>query len=218
MPRDITPNIDYIRKLYAPQDALLQSIDQTLRKMDMGINIGADEGKLLQLIIMLYNVKTIVEIGTLAGYSTIWMARAVPPQGHVYTVEKSPEHAAMARHFFDQATDIPGRITLLEGDAAKTLSSLNDKGPFDMVFIDADKPGYNDYLDWAEKNVRQYGLIVADNTLLFGTMGLEKAPDNVAPSTWQAMRHFNERLADKEKYFSTMIPTQEGLSVAVKLF
>ena len=217
MSRQVTPSIDYIRKLYAPQDALLESIDALLARLRIHINIGAEEGKLLQLLIGLHGARKIVEIGTLAGYSAIWMARALPEDGHLYTINKDPEHIAMAAHFFEQS-DVKKRITMLEGDAHDVLPKLNGKGPFDMVFIDADKISYNDYLEWTEAQVRPGGLIVADNTLLFGSMGLAEPPHEVAPATWHAMRLFNERLADPQKYFSLLIPTQEGLTVAVKLF
>jgi len=217
MPKNESLSLDYIRKLYAVQDALLADIDETLHKLGMAIHIGAEEGRLLQLLMGLHGVKTVVEIGTLAGYSTIWMARALPPGGHLYTIDKDPEYITMARRFFDQS-DVQDRITPLEGDATKILPSLAGKAPFDMVFIDADKPGYNGYLDWAENNIRMGGLIIADNTLLFGSMGLDAPPDDIAPATWHGMRRFNERLADPEKYFTAMIPTQEGLTVAIKLF
>ncbi len=212
-----TLSLDYIRKLYAPQDALLAEIDATLESMKIAINVGPEEGKLLQMFITLHGIKTIVEIGTLAGYSAIWMARAIPEDGHLYTFEKEAKHAAIAREFFARS-EVKGRITLFEGDAWDTLPTLSPKGPFDMIFIDADKLGYNDYLDWAEANIRKFGLIVADNTLLFGSMGKSEPPEDVAPATWHAMQLFNERLADPNKYFSTMVPTQEGLTIAVKLF
>lgn len=212
-----SPAIDYIRKLYAPQDALLTRIETTLAERGFAIQIGAEEGKLLQLLIKMHQVKTAVEIGTLAGYSALWMARALPMDGHVYTLNKDPEHIALAAQFFAQS-EVQGRITMLEGDARETLPLLAPQGPFDMVFIDADKIGYNDYLDWAEKNIRKGGLIVADNTLLFGAVLEDAAPAGVAPNAWLTMRHFNERLADSGRYFSMMIPTQEGLTVAIKLF
>ncbi len=212
-----TPSLDYIRKLYAPQDALLASIDDMLRKLNIFIHIGPEEGKLLQMLMVLHGTKTVVEIGTLAGYSAIWMARALPEGGHLYTLNKDPEHIHMARHFFDQS-EVRDRITMLEGDARATLQTLTPQGPFDMVFIDADKQNYNHYLDWAEENVRPYGLIVADNTLLFGTIGLDAPPPDMTPSTWESMRRFGKRLADESKYFSTLIPTEQGMTVAVKLF
>lgn len=209
-------SLDYIRKLYAPQDALLTSIDDTLKRMNIHMHLAPDEAKLLQMLITLQQVETVVEVGTLAGYSAIWMARILPEGGHVYTIGKDPNHNAMAKHFFD-ASDVKNKITLLEGDAHEMLPKLNDKAPFDMIFIDADKISYPDYLDWAEKNIRQFGLIVADNTLLFDTIGLDAPPPDMAPTTWHNMRAFNDRLADSGKYFSTMIATPEGMTVAIKL-
>ncbi len=170
------------------------------------------------MLMVLHNVRTVVEIGTLAGYSALWMARALPPlEGHLYTINKDPDHIRLARHFISQS-EVAERITMLEGPARDMLPTLNDKGPFDMVFIDADKPSYNEYLDWAEEHVRKFGLVVADNTLLFGAIGLDAPPDDMTPGAWNGMRRFNERLADDTRYFSTLIPTLEGLTVAIKLF
>jgi predicted O-methyltransferase YrrM len=217
MARYLTPSIDYIRKLYAAQDSLLTSIDESLLRLNIPMHIGAEEGKLLQMLITLHNAKTIVEIGTLAGYSTLWMARALPAGGHIYTINKDPAHITMAKHFFDQS-EVRDSITMLEGDAHAMLPQLSSEAPFDLLFIDADKISYNDYLDWAEKNIRKGGLIIADNTLLHGTMGLDLPPQNISSTTWNNMRRFNERLADPEKYFTAMIATQEGLTVALKRF
>jgi predicted O-methyltransferase YrrM len=210
-------NLDYIRKLYAPQDKLLAEIDATLNERNIAIHINPEEGKLLQLLITLHRVKTVVEIGTLAGYSAIWMARALPKDGHFYAINKDPEHIRLAQGFFDRS-GVGERITQLQGDAHDVLPTLNGKAPFDMVFIDADKESYNDYLDWAERNIRQGGLIVADNTLLFDAAALNAPPPGIAPSTWKGMRHFNERLADPKKYLTTMINTDDGLTIAIKQF
>ena len=210
------PNLDYIRKLYAPQDELLLAIEQALSDIDMTMQIGPEEGKMLQLFIGLYGVKTIVEIGTLAGSSAIWMARALPEDGHLTTLNKDATHIKLAKQFIKNS-EVADRITMLEGDARKILPTLEKQAPFDMIFIDADKISYNDYLDWAEENVRTGGLIIADNTLLFGMVAKDE-PGDVAPTTWENMRRFNERLADSSRYFSIMIPTEEGLTVAVKLF
>lgn len=217
MARSVTKNIDYIRKLYAPQDALLGDINAALKEIGMEIQVGSEEGKLLQFMVKAMQVKTIVEVGTLGGYSALWMARGLPEDGHIYTLEREAKHAALARGFFARS-EVAERITLLEGDAAGTLATLSAKAPFDMIFIDADKISYPMYLDWAEKNLKKGGLIVADNTLLFDTVAEDTPPENVAPTTWQNMRRFNERLADPKKYCSLIIPTQEGLSVAIKLF
>ena len=217
MTRNPDPKISYIRNLYAVQDALLSEIDAQLHAIGIPIHIGAEEGRLLQVLIATHGAKTIVEIGTLAGYSALWMARGLPEGGHVYTINKDPVHIALARGFFDRS-EVGDRITMLEGDAQKMLLTLESKAPFDMVFIDADKISYNDYLDWAEKNVRTGGLIIADNTFLHDTIYNDTAPEDIAPTTWNAMRRFNERLADPKRYCSTIIPTVEGLSIAIKKF
>lgn len=215
--KQVTPEIEYIRRLYAAQDSLLAEIANELEKRNIAIQVGPDEGRLLQLLIAMNNVKTIVEVGTLAGYSAIWMARALPEDGHIYAINKDPEHVQMAQEFFTRC-ECSNKITQLEGDAHKVLPELSAKAPFDMIFIDADKISYPAYLDWAEKNIRKGGLIVADNTFLAGAVLQETPPEDVAPTTWKNMRSFNERLSDKSKYNATIIPTNEGLSVAVKLF
>lgn len=212
-----TPAIEYIRNLYAPQDELLEAISTELKARKLAIHIGAEEGRLLQLLIALHGAKNIVEIGTLAGYSTIWMARALPNGGHIYTINHDPIHIKMATEFFAKC-ECREHITQLEGNAHEVLPTLSAKAPFDMLFIDADKISYPDYLDWAEKNVRKCGLIIADNTLLGGLAIEPIPPKDYAPTTWRNMRIFNERLADKNRYNATIIPTKEGLSVAIKLF
>lgn len=212
--------LDYIRELYATQDDLLAQIDNKLKSMNIHMHVGAEEGKLLQLLIKLHGAARIVEIGTLAGYSTIWMARALPVGGMIYTLNKDPAHIAMAREHFAKA-DVKDRITMLEGDAKDSLAKLEKDSaflaaPLDMVFIDADKINYPAYLDWAEKQVRPGGLIIADNTFLFDSVWLDAPPQGIAPTTWNAMRSVNLRMADASRYDSVIIPTQEGLTVAIK--
>ena len=210
-------SLEYIKQLYAPQDALLDAICAELERANMAIQIGAEEGRLLQLLIAMNNVKTIVEIGTLAGYSTIWMARALPEDGHIYTINRDEKHIKMAKNNFAKC-ECGEKITMLEGDAHKMLPMLVGK-EIDMIFIDADKISYNDYLDFAEENLRVGGLIIADNVLLGGSVADNSPPSNhrvAAPTTWNNMRRFNERLADKSKYNSTIIPTSDGLTVAIK--
>ena len=213
--RTQTKTLDYIRELYAPEDVLLGEINAALDERQVSWQIGAEEGKLLQLLLKLHGAKTVVEVGTLGGYSAIWMARALPAGGHIYTCEKNPEHAELARGFIARS-DVAGNITVLEGDAHEQLVGLNDKGPFDTMVIDAEKSGYNAYLDWAEENIRTGGLIIADNTLLFGSVVEDAPPKSHGKNTWEGMKRFNARLADSSKFEAMMIPTEEGLSVAVK--
>ena len=104
------------------------------------------------------------------------------------------------------------------GDALDVLPQLSKEGPFDMVFIDADKLNYLRYLDWAEENVRKGGLIVGDNTFLFDAVWRDDPVDRVRQTARDAMRDFNRRLADPQKYCGILLPTQEGMTVALKLF
>ena len=203
----------YIQKLFATEtDNLLNEAYCHFSDNRHRIQVSPLEGKLLYMLIKMNQVRTIVELGTLAGYSTLWMAEAIPNDGHIYTVEKNSEHVQVAKKYLSSYSN----VTVIEGDAMQQLSTLPLNEKVDMVFIDADKGNYCNYLDWADENVKSGGLIVADNTLLFNTVFLEQPPKNVSSKSWQVMRKFNERLSNREKYDAIIIPTTEGLSVAIK--
>ena len=214
--------LDYIRELFAPEDEVLQKAKARLAAHEaklVGIQVGAEEGKLLQMLIKLAGVKTIVEIGSLAGYSAVWMARALPQDGVVHAINKDKAHyELLCETVSDYSINGSATIQPHLGDATEVLKMLQPQAPFDMVFIDADKGGYADYLNWAEKNVRKGGLIIGDNTLLFGHVIAPKKPEGTSQKAWSSMREFNERLADGTRYESILIPTLEGLTVARKLF
>lgn len=214
-PEDISPRIKYIRKLFAPEDSLLQTVDRRIRESDFPIHIGAEEGRFLQFLIKGLGIKTIVEVGTLAAYSSIWMARALPTNGHLYTIERTKHRAELAKKNISES-DVAHKITLLHGDARDELKKLSYRGPFDMIFIDADKISYTAYLDWAEENIRPGGLIVGDNTFLFEAVYLEELPEGISPTARAVLREFNQRLSDPLKYTSIMLPTQEGMTLALK--
>jgi predicted O-methyltransferase YrrM len=205
---------DYIQQVFAPETPELEKIRRTTTDPNDQISIAPTEGKLLQVLIKMAGTKTVVEIGTLAGYSARWMADALPENGHIYTFEKDATraklYAANLKH---------PKITVIIGDALETLPSIESKGPFDMAFIDADKLAYAQYLDWVEKNIRKGGLIVGDNTFLFGTVWQDSPTDDrVRQTAWKAMREFNSRLADPARYTSILLPTEQGMTVAVKNF
>lgn len=200
---------DYIRKTFAPEDAALEKIRESATD---AIAVNPEEGKFLQVLIKLGNAQKIVEIGTLSGYSATWMSRALPAGGRIWTIEKDEKRASVAK------ANLPPAATLLTGPALDILPSIEKDGPFDMVFIDADKLNYERYLDWAEKNVRKGGIIVGDNTLLFDAAWKDEPVERVRDTARAAIRAFNTRLADPQKYLGVMLPTEEGLTVAVKLF
>lgn len=206
----------YIENLFAGEDEVLQHVRRKMQEVDKdGMSISAGEAKFLQMLIAANKVKTIVEVGTFAGYSAIWMARSLAKDGHLYTFEFDPKHAKMAQENFALA-QLQDRITLLEGAASEQLKLIEDKAPFDMIFIDADKAGYPEYLTWAEKNVRSGGLIIGDNTFLFGSVYHDSCPEHETKRRYEAMREFNRRLADTSKYISILVATDEGMTVAVK--
>ncbi len=209
---------EYIRETFTQEDAVLKDVlERTAANTDL-IQVRPEEAKLLQFLIRSCGIKKVVEIGTLAGYSAIWMARALPEDGHVFTIEHDPMHAELAAESFKNS-DVADKITLLGGPGQEMLDGLTDaEAPVDMVFIDADKSLYLDFLDWAEENVRKGGLIVGDNTFLFDAVFSKTPPERVRPETIRTMREFNSRLADPKRYCSTMIPSKQGITVALKLF
>ena len=206
MARVFDEKYNYVSNLYAKEDDILKEIRQRLEKDNKAINIGADEGKLLQLLVKISNTKSILEIGTLYGYSTIWLARAVGKKGKVITFEKEAENALKAEANFKKA-GLEKIISLKVGDAKENLPKI--KGKWDMIFIDAEKSGYLTYLEFAKKLVKKGGLIVADNVFQKGGVFNENSKEKSV----QVMREFNKQLSLK-KYFTTILNTHDGLLVA----
>lgn len=206
----------YIQSLFAPEDAPLGEVFSCLRMDEAHMQISPSEGKILHTLAKMVGAKKIVEIGCLAGYSAIWMARALPEDGKLYAFEMDKTKEARIRKNIE-ACGVAGKVELIIGKAGEELPGINKHGQFDMVFIDADKAGYVNYLDWAEQNVRKGGLIVGDNTFLFGAVYGDN-PRNMAEPTIEIMKNFNVRLSHPEKYTSIILPTLEGMTVAVKNF
>jgi predicted O-methyltransferase YrrM len=207
---------EYIKNTFAKEDAALAKVGENLPPEERRMQIGADEGKILFCLARIINAKKIVEIGVLNGYSSIWLARALPEGGKLYSLEKNSKRIEPTLKNFE-ACGVSNKIELIAGDALETLLKLEQYAPFDMVFIDADKGNYCNYLDWAEKNVRKGGLIVGDNAFLFGGVYGE-SPRDLNPDMVKVMQEFNRRLGDPTKYSGIMIPTEEGMVVGVKEF
>lgn len=207
--------LNYVCDVFAKEDAELAQVGSDLPEPEMIMQTTPLEGKLLQVLIKMIHAKKVVEIGVLAGYSTIWMARGLPEDGMIYGIEKNYKRVQPSLKNFARC-DVSNKITLVEGEATEVLPTLEPHAPFDVVFIDADKGNYCHYLDWAEKNVRQGGLIIGDNSFLFGAVYGETERD-IPQETIDVMNQFNERLADPKRFSAIQIPTQEGMTVAMKL-
>ncbi len=169
-----------------------------------GINVTAAQGKLLMILAQAMNARSILEIGTLGGYSTIWLARALPAGGRLITLEMDPEHAAVAQKNIGRA-GLGDAVEIRLGRALDTLLVLaaEGRGPFDLIFIDADKPSYPEYFTWAVKLSHRGTLIVADNVVRNGAV---IDPSNPDPNV-RAVRLFLERVAAEPRVTATAIQT-----------
>ncbi|HUX27337.1 MAG TPA: O-methyltransferase, partial [Terracidiphilus sp.] len=168
---DVWTAVDrYFGDLLVPVDETLKATLDTNRQGGLpAIDVTPLQGRFLEILARISGAKRILEIGTLGGYSTIWLARALPEGGLVITLELSQHHAAVARGNLSNA-GVLGRVDLRVGRAADSLAALvaDDAAPFDLIFIDADKPGYPEYLKWALKLSRPGTVIVADNVVREG--------------------------------------------------
>jgi predicted O-methyltransferase YrrM len=202
----------YVTGLFAPEDALLAELREELRRQDMPlINVSAEEGRLLQVLLTSIGARRVLEIGTLGGYSAIWMARALPPDGQLISLELREKHARVAREFVRRAA-LHHIIDIRVAPALETLADLQrDERQFDACFIDADKENYPAYLDYAVRLVRPGGLILGDNTFRRNRV----FDPNDQDLSITAVREFNERIAQHPKLFSTIIPLRDGLSISV---
>ncbi len=200
----------YVTDRFVAEDELLQFVRQETAARGLPlINLHPNEGKLLNLLVRLSGAERAVEIGTLAGYSGIWIARALPAQGHLYTIEHSSVHARLARAHFAKA-GLADKVTVLQGAGLDILPKLAADGPFDLMFIDADKVNYSNYLAWAAENLRVGGAVVADNAFWGGAIINPQTEDD------RGMVAFNEALAAHPQFESTIIEVGDGLALGVK--
>jgi predicted O-methyltransferase YrrM len=202
--------------VYAPDDELLREIRE--RSVEAGlpkIEVGAFDGLHLEVIARACGARKAVEIGTLGGYSGVCLLRGMGGSGVLHTFELEPHHAEVARASFARA-GVSGRVRIHVGRAAELLPTIEAEGPFDLVFVDADKTGYPGYLAWAEENLRVGGVLLADNTFGFGHVH-EERPETESAEAMAALRRFSERLAGGGRFRATLLPTAEGLSFGVKI-
>lgn len=208
----------WIGRLFAAEDEALAQVERSLDEARMPhISVSATEGKLLHVLARLCGARRILEIGTLGGYSTIWMARALPPDGHLISIEVDPAHAEVARANVARA-GVRDRVSVRVGRALDVLPEMESDGlaPFDMVFIDADKPPYADYLRWALRLSRPGTLIVADNVIRSGEV-LDAGNNDASVA---GVRRFDEALAAEPRVTAILLQTvgargHDGMALAV---
>ncbi|HKP62933.1 MAG TPA: O-methyltransferase [Polyangiales bacterium] len=197
----------FVDRVHAAHDAALERAFAAPGKNAMPeIQVGASEGKLLTLLTRMVQARKVVEIGTLAGYSALRIVRGLAPGGKLWTLELDPRHAEVARANFS-AAGVSDRIDVLVGPALDSLATLSPHAPFDAVFLDADKGGYLDYARWAHTHLRPGGLLLADNSYLFGQL-MADSPNSTR------MREFHEFVA--RSFDSVCVPTPDGLVLGLR--
>lgn len=218
--KELSPRSKYIEALSTSQideefAARLQMAKLASDRFDKsGISLSASEGHLLSRFIQQHGCKTFLEIGTLTGYSALWILRGLGELGRLITLEKDPAHAQAA--FEVLAPEVSAKTCeIIVGDARESLKSIALQ--FDGIFIDGNKAAYLDYLLWAESHVRLGGLIISDNVFLSGAVwGEQDTP--FSEKQVRVMSEFNQRLFDRTKYSSYLVPTDEGMLISVKNF
>ena len=209
---------DYINNLLAPEDdALKQTIESLETQNIPQISISPNQGKFLQVMAKLVGAKKILELGTLGGYSTIWMGRALGDDGKLISIELNAKHAAVAQNNIDRA-GLSGKVEIRVGNGLELLRKMIEENepPFDLIFIDADKPPYAEYFTLAMQLSRSGTLIIADNVIRDGKVLDLGVGDEMAAG----VHRFNELLAKTENVTATILQTvgskeHDGMALAV---
>lgn len=217
----IFANVDrYIGGLFVEEDEALTEVEKSLVDAGMPqISVTPTEGKLLHLLARLRGATKILEVGTLGAYSTIWMARALPASGRLISIEADAAYARVARANLERA-GVQDRVTVRVGRGLDVLPEIVEEGlgPFDMIFIDADKPPYVEYFAWALRLSRPGTLIVADNVIREGAVLDPDTTDQMVAGA----RRFNAALAAEKRVSAVVLQTvgakgHDGMAIAVVL-
>lgn len=211
----------YAEEVFQPVDRVLAHVrDESVKAGLPMIQVGAMDGLHLEILTRILAPRKVVEIGTLGGYSAICMARGMTAGGELHSFEKSELHAQVARKNIEWAT-AQGEFREIEfhlhlGSALDELPKIQNRGPFDLVFIDADKPSYVPYLEWAADNLRVGGVVLGDNTFAWGQVHRAQELTGNDKKMVGSLDQFNRALAAHPEFRSTVFPTAEGLTVGVK--
>ncbi|HEY9480356.1 MAG TPA: O-methyltransferase [Gemmatimonadaceae bacterium] len=201
---------EYITGLFAQEDELLRELKEEASREGLpAISVPPETARLLQVLLRAIGAINVLEVGTLGGYSAIWMARAMGKGSRILSLEIDPAHAAFARRYIERA-GVSELVEVRVGPALELLPTL-DGQKFDAVFLDADKEPLPTYLDWALRLLRPGGLVIADNTLRAGRVADPSADDDQL----RAIREFNRKLAESARVTGIVIPIGDGVAVGV---
>jgi len=204
----VSPVEDYVYNMLPPRDEVLAEMEAEAAQKKIPI-VGPAVGRIFYQLATMIQAKTVFEMGSAIGYSTIWWARAIADGGRVIYTDGDPKNAEKARGFFQRA-GVANRISLKTGDALELLSE--EKQQFDIVFNDVDKDDYPRVLRLAAPRVRKGGLFVTDNVLWSGRV----ADANAVDSRTKAIQEFNRALYASPDFYTTILPIRDGVAVALK--
>jgi caffeoyl-CoA O-methyltransferase len=195
----------------APSPLERELIEETGHLEMAQMQISAEQAAFLRFLVTVSGAEQILEIGSFTGYSALAMASALPADGSLIALDRSEEWTAIARRYWEQA-GLADRIHLRIGDAAESLAAMPEEPTFDLVFLDADKTGYPEYLELVVPRMNQGGVLVADNTL---RRGLVADPADTSESI-EAVRRFNDLIVADDRLEAQLLPLFDGLTVAIK--
>src|SRR5271169_1129310 len=202
------PVDDYLYSMLPKREEVLTEMEGYASEHNVPI-VGPAVARVLQQLALMINAKTVFELGSAIGYSTVWWAQAVGEKGRVIYTDGDPKNAERARRYFDRA-GVSSRITLHTGDALEFLSE--QKQEFDIIFNDVDKEDYPRVLRLVAPRLRKGGLFITDNVLWSGRV----AEKNPTDASTKAILEFNRKLYDSKEFYTTILPIRDGLAVAVK--
>jgi len=195
----------YIESLYS------KNIETLSGSCDHHMQVSPLEGMIIGTLLKSITAKNVLEIGTLHGYSTAWISKYLGSDAKITTIEKSSEAFGKAKQYLDNFSN----IKCINDDAVTFLSSHTPANLYDAIFIDADKTDYSNYLELSIPLLRQGGLLIADNTLMYGEV-INESSEKFRKKTLDAIREFNRLLASSDAFDSIIIPTESGLTIAIK--
>ena len=216
--------LKYYHTTFGIEDSVLKSIRQKATQDNVEfMQLDPADASILQFLTRLSQSRKAVEVGGLYGYSTLHIARGLQPEGKLFSLDIDLKRQEQARELISKDPCV-SKIQWVHGDAHQTLATLEKHSPFDLVFIDADKAGYLQYLEWAEKNLRVGGLLVADNTFLFDTLFTDepeltplRKQHAVSKHSIEVLKTFNQKISSSDRWKGAMIPTENGIGASIKI-
>lgn len=206
----------YVEQLLCPVPEEVNDIVQAMAqdRTVLPLQVSRTDARHLQLLSSMMRPKRILEIGTLFGFSAYFLSLGLAPQGRLFTIEVDPRMAQLARQNL-QVLGKSDQVEVITGKAVDVLKTFETEEPFDLIFIDADKVTYPEYLKWAAKNLRSGGLLIADNTFAWGYIADLELPEEIAQDV-KGLRKFNYVVANSPLFLTTMLPTHDGMTVALR--